>query len=282
MADALNDARGIPESIYKYRQWTKDPTRCLLRSRTLFFAAPHQFNDPFECSTEPNFEIASEQKLFESAMRRVRSQHPTVPAMRQEQLGWEMVWSLPRDENLANFHKLHAVWKSLAGIFSASLNISDDGHILLWSHYADGHKGYCVELDLETVMKEVFLDTTTGIPGAFYVEYNEEVPRMSFEIPSVDVDQIERLSDYSFMHKSREWSYEQEFRLVVSPLDFPGAEVQRNYKTSDSCIKSVFVGCRCENLDEIEEIVARFDPSPSLFRSVQSPNTFRIGYEQIG
>ena len=94
-----------------------------------------------------------------------------------------------------------------AGVYSMSKQ--KEGEVfpcneLLWAHYANSHKGFCIEYDLDK------LDTciTAIIDYRIDVEYQENKPIISPE------DSIEAKIKKAFSTKSLAWNYENEYRLV--------------------------------------------------------------------
>ena len=94
-----------------------------------------------------------------------------------------------------------------AGVYSMSKQ--KEGEVfpcneLLWAHYANSHKGFCIEYDLDK------LDTciTAIIDYRIDVEYQENKPIISPE------DSIEAKIKKAFSTKSLAWDYENEYRLV--------------------------------------------------------------------
>ena len=77
---------------------------------------------------------------------------------------------------------------------------------LLWAHYANSHKGFCIEYDLDK------LDTciTSIIDYRIDVEYQENKPTISSD------DSIEIKIKKAFSTKSLAWDYENEYRLIFS------------------------------------------------------------------
>ncbi len=72
-------------------------------------------------------------------------------------------------------------------------------NLLMWSHYADCHKGFVIEFGSR------FIDGA-NIEKVFY---GEDRRQLTFE----DID--ENNFDSIFFRKSTEWSYEQEYRIVL-------------------------------------------------------------------
>lgn len=96
--------------------------------------------------------------------------------------------------------------RSAQGIFSLSRTCCDE---VMWSHYAEGHHGYCVEYDLSRLVLEARAHWST-----FPVRYSDAPPTLSiddFLEPRPEGSQTARLLGY----KSKRWGYEEETRVVV-------------------------------------------------------------------
>lgn len=110
---------------------------------------------------------------------------------------------------------VNAIMKFSKGVISLSATNSD---LLLWSHYAAGHTGVCVEFEME---KDHLLKTATKI------NYQENMP----EIDDNDPDNF-------VFTKCIDWKYEAEFRVVKDK----GAK--KYHKIKPSCITGVYFGVR--------------------------------------
>ena len=81
------------------------------------------------------------------------------------------------------------------GIFCMSEN-SDD--ILMWSHYADNHRGFCLEF------------SDTGLfKMAKKVIYTDSIPDMNYFQKTRD-----EMTEGVLLTKAASWSYEQEWRIL--------------------------------------------------------------------
>ena len=88
--------------------------------------------------------------------------------------------------------------------------------IITWSHYAANHHGICIEYDAKE-----FLTNESILKKLHPVIYKEELfdayPYTTFF--GVGAEQNPLLASIAACHKSNEWSYEEEWRLIspVSP-----------------------------------------------------------------
>jgi Protein of unknown function (DUF2971) len=106
------------------------------------------------------------------------------------------------------------------GIYSLSTSSIDE---LLWAHYAYNHKGFCIEYDLDDLLRnlidrDAWLHRTGRVNESchFNIQYANEVPRMDpYDLASInnDIKYIQKL----FGWKSQRWAYERELR-IITPL----------------------------------------------------------------
>jgi len=139
----------IPMKLYKYEP-NNDYSNQNLKNRQIYFPTPSELNDPYDCNVPINLTDSTSEEL------------ETVYQMLSEGLEEKKVIS---DQYLSNgkpnkeFRKdIHNLAKkvelkkqdyfSTMGVacFSESPSLKPD-NILLWSHYADGHKGFCLLQD---------------------------------------------------------------------------------------------------------------------------------------
>lgn len=115
-----------------------------------------------------------------------------------------------------------------AGIYSLSGNVLDE---ILWAHYANGHKGFCIEYDLDKL-----LNSYSGTFFSFPIIYTKNPPNIELkDISSKNEELIKKLAGY----KSQRWSYEKEYRITTN---FSGP-----YYYEYDALKSIYFGLRMEN-----------------------------------
>ncbi|MDN2658634.1 DUF2971 domain-containing protein [Neptunomonas sp. CHC150] len=97
--------------------------------------------------------------------------------------------------------------KDSVGIYSLSKNGTDE---LMWAHYANGHEGFCIEYELDTLVYFGRNDYHT-----FDVNYSNNPP-------SLHINDMLKIKDkVSFIQKligikSKRWAHEKEIRVVTS------------------------------------------------------------------
>jgi hypothetical protein len=86
----------------------------------------------------------------------------------------------------------------------------------MWSHYADSHRGFCVEIERQPQNKLGDYDITCR------VNYSVDYPSLNF----FSSEGNENLFADIFLTKSEDWKYEKEWRMINEEGDkevcFPG------------------------------------------------------------
>ena len=168
----------IPQPLYKYRVWEepckeKQFQRRLLTDRELYLASADQFNDPFVAAIPFKYkdEDLTPDNVFLKLLKTGKQRWPGIlekdlhrRAFQEQMSGkfesgqyWKESYQEFKEDNAKNF-----------GILSLT---SKKDHLLMWSHYADSHKGFCVGFD-----KYVLYELTGGTLAV--VQYEKELPKV--------------------------------------------------------------------------------------------------------
>ena len=79
---------------------------------------------------------------------------------------------------------------------------------LMWAHYADSHKGFCIEYDLEKLKGISSKTCSNDLINQINVYYTDESPKIEIEDNSFEIH------TKAFGTKTKSWSSENELRLV--------------------------------------------------------------------
>jgi hypothetical protein len=190
-------------SFYRYRSLSGDSLAHLRRTLCdgeIFFSSPSAFNDPFDCNPNFLFDVnkAKTKKYYEDALCR-RSPHLNRQGRRVEakRVTNDPMENFTNPENLHRFREMYdeSITKKI-GILCLSETPND---ILMWSHYADSHRGVCLQFD---TMHTFFQNTHKVI-------YQEDRPRIN---PSNQTHL--QMTEYALLTKSAHWKYEKERRII--------------------------------------------------------------------
>lgn len=189
----------------------------------LYFSSKNQFNDPFDCKFDYSF-VANDKDLKKYFKKLLQRNHPDWNRpQRQHWIRDKLKQVKAHNPTFEHSLKLESdKFIQTIGIHSLSRIPSD---ILMWSHYADSHKGFCIK---------IFDDENDFfISRAQAVTYSDEYPIVN---PIIDDDQV-RL-EKSLLTKAEHWNYEEEWR-IIDPVDGPGIK-----RFSPHLLVGVIFGCR--------------------------------------
>ena len=166
---------------------------------------------------------------------------------------------------------MNAVEKDF-GILSLS-SISND--ILMWSHYSDMHRGFCVGFDSRKLLNVVNARIKAGVYAQVLpVQYREEYPLLRI---SAEKEKIDVLNDLLTI-KARNWKYESEYRLILN------GETNRSLSLPRNTIRTVILGAKMVKVDR-EEIVASLSQNHmevDLFQAKLQTDKFGLEFVKIG
>lgn len=109
---------------------------------------------------------------------------------------------------------------------------------LMWSHYADSHKGLCIRYELSPNFNYNFLKKTDGF---FNFRVIQDVKYID---EPINIKDLRLNTQNSFTQKNKCWKYENEVRLLTfdSSTDEPFVGIPIDEK---SCIKEIIFGYCC-------------------------------------
>jgi hypothetical protein len=129
--------------LYKYRCVTERSLK-MLKEGKYYFASAHSFNDPLDCAVEPIYELPPVEKIIENQAKVLQDNDGISfqEALQKSQI----IKTIPQSELEILLQRLRNSIQSMLqddyGVLSLS---AKNDNILMWSHYADYHKGFCIE-----------------------------------------------------------------------------------------------------------------------------------------
>lgn len=187
----------IPKYLYKYRSLRtkkdREHTLRILSHNEIYFAKCKEFNDPFDC----NLHI-SVNADFNTHKAKLKLHNPDLS---EEELNFQTHKDLQpeniKKRELRVNNDICHINESI-GIFSMS---AKRDNLLMWSHYADYHRGICIE----------FKTTDGKLFGCdiLNIDYNEKYPKYNV-YNNMDLEQVRKY----ICTKSVDWEYEEEWRII--------------------------------------------------------------------
>lgn len=276
----------------------------VIESKSFRWSSPTKFNDPFDHQVGFTLNFSPEafsRSLASSIERAIFSDVEIVPTTLYSALTLKLRQirdKLPRDEILRNIHESSA---ESAAILSGSIGglnaavqeqlchsrvfcVSEKfDNVVMWSHYADEHKGVvfrlrCIdELDntLLAARKVQYTDAFLPFPDA------DAYARHLIGEQTID---FERLIWNIAYTKHVDWSYEEEWRVHIPLLREPPGDGYSVYPENPRIFDAVYLGCRMkdEDIKSIVNLVRRSLPGMEVFLGSKSATSFALSFSRIG
>jgi len=155
---------------------------------------------------------------------------------------------------------------SIAQTISLCSFSEENKNNLMWSHYADNHKGICVEYTLELFeylkkLKNHLVDSK--------IKYSHEPPTIK------GIETLESKIQKIIFNKQSEWKYEKEYRAVfINEKETEYVPINKKF------IKSVFIGSRTESKIEKEIVTLTENSNIDIFYAITLGKTYNISFEK--
>lgn len=259
----------LPKKLYKY-QSCNDYAPNNLRRRSFWFSKPENFNDPFDCNI--NFQLGdTTEENFELLFNWAREEAPDKKDFEETYHSEGKVTKSFKDKVLEGSRNATALLleKRLSDVgVTCFSEINDD--ILMWSHYALSHQGFCLEFDTTKFpfMRTNNPDKNNAIEK---VDYSDSYPVMSLK--EIALNQLPSLPQNLLTRKSSHWSYEREWRLFSTR-----GNIELAYEKT--ALTGVYLGCKitAENKEAVKSILGNSIP---IYEMQRSTTEFKVIAREI-
>jgi hypothetical protein len=236
----------IPKKLYRYSNFNNEYWEKMLFGGEVYLTKASKFNDPFDCviNMNPN-------KLFKSGKFResLLLKFPILNEINLNKLDEEEIWTivegLQDDLRAACFSE---TWKS----------------ILMWSHYANCHTGFCLEYDTEE-MKDF---KRSRLFPALYLEDQIDITDyvMNLTLNTVLI---------TMLSKAKEWEYEKEWRLLFTK------EYTKEHLYFRREIKSIILGVKYDGKHMNKIIDWAIKNKKEVYKAKKMLGKYEIDREKI-
>jgi hypothetical protein len=185
----------MPKHIYRY-QPDCDYRRESLANDKIWLSSPDKWNDPYDCEF-----MISDAAVESAAHKRLEKNfkgNPHQLAIRKSQA------SLVVREKLSEVRG----WRSHCKVCCFN---QEPTSMLMWGHYADNHRGFCIEYDLEGPKAAQFRRIL--YPIVYSDEPYNLTPWAETLVNGSDAFNAEG-PILGLIHKFKDWEYEREWRVI--------------------------------------------------------------------
>ena len=277
----------------------------VIESKSFRWSSPTKFNDPFDhqAGFVLNFSPEAFSQSLTSSIERVIFSD-VEPAITPTSLFSaltlklrEVRHKLPRGEILRDLHQSSVESAAMLHDSIVQLNAAVQEHlchsrvfcvsekfdnVVMWSHYADEHKGVvfkllCIdELDntLLSARKVQYTDAFLPFPNA-----DAYARHLTGEQP---IDFAPLIWNIAYT-KHVDWSYEDEWRVHMPLLHEPPGDGYSIYPENSHVIEAIYLGCRMDDkeINRVVDMARRFLPETEIFVGNKSASSFSISFSRL-
>jgi hypothetical protein len=260
-----------PRRLYKYRAFNANTLR-LLSQAEIYYANPAHFNDPMDC--RPVIEVDTDLKTLEKVCYRLlvlsRGKDAANACIQNHRYMSTEYGDYKTDPDAARSYT-EDLRREISEFVDAEmrkhgvLSLAKRWNCpLMWSHYADEHRGLCIEYDTKDNQCEGLRCVNYDVSGSIKVS---DILRWKIE-KSKEADRSIR--EAFFYAKARDWRYEREWR-----------DVRKEIGTRESTFRSisaVYFGLRCDTAVSTS-VVMLFGNSATpikFFRLYRDQDSFQL------
>ncbi len=229
----------------------------ILTHNELYFPSPKHFNDPFDSKNPLSYDgdIVEWKKYFR---KQIDKYIPNLTAEQKQTKIKELAQKAQNNSIFDNFPNSHM---DEIGVFCMT---EKKDNILMWSHYADGHKGICLEFQ--------------PIPTSPFFVIAQE---MNYEYKYSKPNMLRSTKDEKMLAvlltKSKDWEYEKEWR-IINHDNGPGI-----YKFPTELLTGVILGCsiveKFKNL--IINLALSRNPKPKIYQAKKKKDDFGLDIIEV-
>lgn len=234
-----------------------------LKKQELWLSSPYYFNDPFDCVINVNFEeIAREvflKKVHSFFNEEAAENFLNMVDEKTESLSLKM-GSKKYKENVGKITD-----RIFVACFSEPCNLKS---LRMWGHYANSHKGFCLEYDIIDICK-CWEDGVLPVlySNKYYIQQRGKTGQ-----------DIRRFKTTFAFTKAYEWNYEKEWRLLAIEEKAAG---KAGFLSPFVTPIRAYLGCRIEEKLKDELIVICKQLGINVYELYMETNSYNLAYRQI-
>lgn len=260
------DPSQIPNILFKYRDWKDSFHQKVLTDAQVFFAKPMRFNDPMDTAIPFRYDEAelTADNVFIKILKLLRQQFPLKEETELHALAFEYQRKdlLHNDKHLREQYEYQQ--EQLNKTFGVLSLCNNKNNLLMWSHYANSHAGFCVGFDSALLFNQI-----GGKLSA--VDYEPDFPKFSlFDDSHVNMHKL-------IYTKAECWKYESEYRHLK------GGAADKIFTLKPETISEVIFGCKMTQFEknEIIELMKRKYPFTRVYEVKTHETKFDLNLLQI-
>lgn len=198
--------KNIPNRVYKYRTFSEF-SLTNFRNDTLWATNPANFNDPFDSiSIEKDISLKELDDILRTATEQMTIDDKSNGVYKGIYDTYKSIVSPEEQEKLEALFKIFSqvLTERTQYTFKVACLSETNTSVLMWSHYSNDHKGFCIEYNGQEIYNSDLIKKRF-FPVKYISENERQIPisALALDYPGL----------YSVLCKTNVWSYEKEWRI---------------------------------------------------------------------
>jgi len=248
-------ASRIPSKLYQFHSFQSKYSLQSLARNQIWYSKPNGLNDPFDSSTPINWVSNEIEKMNVIS----------VTGLEKDKSGKYKGTPRPVNKGLVTQNEEQKRTMELTARALIQLSIDEYSqwgvacfttelkNILMWSHYTNGHRGFCLEFNTKHLPHREKLKK---------VVYNKSYPTLS---PS----RMFQSSKIPLYTKSSDWKYEKEWRIIIQ-------EGNSTVEYDPVALRAVYFGCSAQREDMVKAMEILKGTSTQFYKMQRSRTEFKL------
>ena len=256
----------VPKFLYKYRSFN-GYWESVLFDGLLYFSDAISLNDPFDCHVYVN------EKVFCEIMNIIAYKYVF------QNISYDEISRVYNPRICDNLNRVRQEVKRDIQLTCFSERVDS---ILMWSHYADNHKGFCIEYDTEKIdliykryllpviyQKEVYDYTMLAVQSD-----RSFILAMEYLNSDYNLNAVAKGVWIPLLIKAQEWYYEKEWRIILPSLFDDSSRL----KDFGGAVNGVYLGanCDCDNTDVLRVVSWAKEKGINVYRMHTQTNKYEL------
>jgi hypothetical protein len=136
----------VPNALYKYRYFHNEFHEKALFEREIYIPSAKQFNDPYDSKIPFRYrsEDLTEENIYKKCLALAKTFHVGLSDAHYQEIAYDIQKKdlLKDPHHLQEFDK--QTFERLCNDYGIYCLIGDSENLLMWSYYADSHRGFCI------------------------------------------------------------------------------------------------------------------------------------------
>jgi hypothetical protein len=259
------------EWLYHYERFNPEYLRDTLVNKRIHCSDLTVLNDPWDCRPWFDEEVLDDPSTLDGLFDFFFASNPTADVSEAEKRATRAHAHRDRDYRRQILNRFSEDFlKLIPNRWRTYCLTPTPDSTLMWSHYADNHRGICLQFAL-------------GHPlfgSAQKVEYLSSYPKWAPQ------SLLDGSSQRVLLTKSDDWEYEQEYRIIGIR---PRPEIREHpllldgdyLRLPEGSLRAVIIGCEAD-FEEVAGVIRRNAPDLETRRAVRSPTKYRLEITSAG